>query len=75
MENEELIDELERAYVYLKEDLNSLEDLFENYFISIKPLKDFEYYYSKIQNTLIILIKAMKLNELKLKKCINKVYK
>ena len=75
MENEELIDELERVYVYLKEDLNSLEDLFENYFISIKPLEDFEYYYSKIQNTMIILIKAMKLNELKLKKCINKAYK
>ena len=75
MENEKLIDELERAYVYLKEDLNSLEDLFENYFISIKPLENFEYHYFKIQNILITIIKAMKLNDLKLNECINKAYK
>jgi len=72
MENTELLDQLEETYAYLKEDLNALEDLHENYFISTKPIEDFEYYYFKIQNMLITIIKAMKLNELNLKKCINK---
>lgn len=75
MENEDLLAELERAYIYLKEDLNSLEDLQEEYFISTKPFEDFEYNYFKIQNILITIIKAMKLNELKLNECINKAYK
>ena len=74
MENKELLDQLEETYAYLKEDLNALEDLQENYFISTKPIEDFEYYYFKIQNTLRTIVKAMKLNELKLKKFINEEY-
>ena len=75
MKNNELLNQLEQTYAYLKEDLNALEDLKDDYFISTKPIEDFDYYYSKIQNTLITIIKAMKLNELNLKRYINKVYK
>lgn len=75
MKNEDLLAELERTYAYLKEDLNSLEDLFEEYFISTKPLENFEFHYFKIQSMLITIIKAMKLNELKLNECINNAYK
>ena len=75
MKNTELVNQLEQTYVYLKEDLNALEDLKEIYFISTKPIEDFEYHYFKIQNTLVTIIKAMRLNELNLKKCINKIYK
>lgn len=75
MKNDELLSQLEQTYAYLKEDLNALEDLKETYFISTKPIEDFDYYYFKIQNTLVTIIKAMKLNELNLKRCINKAYK
>lgn len=75
MKNDELLSQLEQTYAYLKEDLNALEDLKETYFISTKPIEDFDYYYFKIQNTLITIIKAMKLNELKLNEYINKIYK
>ena len=75
MKNVDLLNQLEQTYAYLKEDINALEDLKDDYFISTKSIEDFDYYYFKIQNTLITIIKSMKLNELKLKKCINKAYK
>ena len=63
---EKLLTELENTYANLIEDINSLEDLQEIYFISTKPIKD-ENTYFKIQNYLTTIIKSMKLTKLKLK--------
>ena len=71
----ELLNQLELTYSYLKEDIKALDYLQEDYFISNKPIEDFEQAYFKIQNLLDIIIKAMKLNELQLKESINKSYK
>ena len=71
----ELVNQLDLTYSYLKEDIKALDYLQEDYFISNKPIEDFEQAYFKIQNLLDIIIKAMKLNELQLKESINKSYK
>ena len=71
----ELLNQLELTYSHLKEDIKALDYLQEDYFISNKPIEDFEQAYFKIQNLLDIIIKAMKLNELQLKESINKSYK
>lgn len=70
----ELLNQLELTYSYLKEDIKALDYLQEDYFISNKPIEDFEQAYFKIQNLLEVIIKAMKLNELNIKICINKIY-
>lgn len=68
-----LLNQLENTYAYLIEDIKSLEDLQELYFVSTKPIKD-EYTYFKIQNYLATIIKSMKLTELKLKEQISSYY-
>ena len=70
-----LIKQLEQTNGLLKEDIQSLWLIYDEYFIYINPKEDMNMYYSKIQSEIITLLKSMQYNRNLTKRTIDTYYR
>ena len=70
-----LIKQLEQTNGLLKEDIQSLWLIYDEYFAYINPKEDMNMYYSKIQSEIITLLKSMQYNRNLTKRTIDTYYR
>lgn len=74
IDTDDLINQLEQTYIFLKEDTQAITNLYNKYFSYIAPGDDFVFCYHEIQNYLEILSKSLKYNLDKTQQAINDIY-
>ena len=70
-----LIKQLEQTNGLLKEDIQSLWLIYDEYFVYINPKEDMNLHYSKIQSEIITLLKSMQYNRNLTKRTIDTYYR